>query len=160
MRKLSKRSIVITAGVTAALTAVGVASAYYLTDVAASGTGSAVTAANASTPITWSAAEVTGLVPGGSAVNATVTFTNPNAYAVNFPAKTITVSSVSGATGCDFTSSLIRGTATLAAGVLAKNGTTTLQVPISMGDSTTTDQTACAGKTLSLGFTAATPVAP
>jgi hypothetical protein len=155
MRKLSKRSMTLVAATTAALTAAGVASAYYLTDLVATGTGAASTAANASASITWTTSSVTGLVPGGTAKTSTVTFTNPNAYAVNYASKTISVTSVSGATGCDLATSLIHGSAVLPAGVLAAGATTTLNVPISMDDSTTVDQTPCAGKTLTLGFAAA-----
>ena len=46
--------------------------------------------------VTWAATAISGLVPGGSAVNQTITFTNPNSYAVNYTAKSVAIDSVSG----------------------------------------------------------------
>jgi len=153
---LRKRStFVLAGGAAAALVAGGIAYAYYSTGVAPSGTGSATTATNNALDLTFGASTVSGLVPGGSAVNATVTFTNPNAYAVGHPAKTISVSGVSGPTGCASNAvALLGGTATLPAGTLQANGTKTVTVPVSMADSTTVDQTSCAGATLTITYAA------
>lgn len=151
----SRSALVLGAGVATAVLAGGIAYAYYLTGVASSGTGSATAAPNTSQDVTFGASTVSGLVPGGAAVNATVTFTNPNAHAVGYAAKTIAVSGVSGPTGCATNAvAQLSGTATLPAGVLPANGTTTVTVPVSMADSTTVDQTACAGATLTITYAA------
>src|SRR5882724_4503105 len=97
MPTFRKRStVVLVAAAATALAAGGFAYAYYLTGVASSGTGSATAAANTSQDVTFGASTVGGLVPGGSAVDATVTFTNPNPYSVSHAAKTLSVSTVSG----------------------------------------------------------------
>jgi hypothetical protein len=156
MRSMKTRTSVILVGASAAAVLVaGVASAYYLTSVSGSGTGTATPAANAAQALTFAGSAISGLVPGGSAVNATVTFTNPNPYAVSYPAKTITVASVSGPAGCvDNDVALLSGTGSLTGGVLAHNATTTVTVPVTMGDSTTVNQTACAGATLTITYSA------
>lgn len=155
MRKLSKRSMAVLASATAVITVSGIAYAYYLTDVAASGTGSASAAANNSLNITFAASTISGLVPGGSAQSTTVTFTNPNPYAVNYAGKTISVASVSGPTGCATNAvALLSGSAPLPAGVLAAGATTTVSVPVSMADSTTVDQSSCAGGTFTVTYSA------
>lgn len=155
MRLSSRKSIVGIGSAAAVVLVAGAASAYYLTSVSGSGTGTATPAANASAAITFSASTVSGLVPGGSAVSSTVTFTNPNSYAVNYPAKTIAVSSVSGPTGCaDNTVALLSGSAALPAGILAAGASTTVSVPVSMADSTTVNQNACAGASLTVTYSA------
>ncbi len=156
MPTIRKRStLVLVAGAAAALVASGIAYAYYTAGVASSGTGAASAAANTSLDITFGGSTVSGLVPGGSAVDATVTFTNPNAYAVGYGAKTIAVSSVTGPAGCATNAVAgLSGTGTLPAGVLAANGTTTVTVPVAMVDSTTVDQTACAGASLTITYSA------
>ncbi|HEU0131553.1 MAG TPA: hypothetical protein VFQ85_11255 [Mycobacteriales bacterium] len=155
MRVFSKRSLAVVATATAVVTAGGIAYAYYLTDVAASGTGSAAAAANNSASITFAASSITGLVPGGTAKSTTVTFTNPNPYAVNYAGKTISVSAVSGPAGCaDNTVALLSGSAPLGAGILAAGASTTVSVPVSMADSASVDQTSCAGATLTVTYAA------
>lgn len=150
-----RRTLVLVASAAAALLAGGIAYAYYSAGVAPTGTGSAGAAANTSQDVTFGASTVSGLVPGGGPVDATVTFTNPNAYAVSHGAKTISVSSVSGPAGCATNAvALLSGTATLPAGVLAAGATTTVTVPVSMADSTTVDQTACAGASLTITYAA------
>jgi hypothetical protein len=153
--RISTRKSVVAIGTTATLVlAAGVASAYYLTSVSGSGTGSATAAANNASALTFAASTVSGLVPGQT-VNATVTFTNPNAYAVNYPAKTIAVSSVSGPSGCaDNTVALLSGSGSLPAGILAAGGTTTVTVPVTMGDSTTVNQNSCAGGSFTITYSA------
>jgi len=153
MRKFSKRTMIVAASAATALTVGSIAYAYYLTGVQGTGTGSATPAANDSLQVSWSGTAITGLVPGGSAINQTITFTNPNSYSVNYPAKSIAISSVSGPANCATNAvALLSGSATLPAGVLAGNGTTTVNVPISMADSTTVDQTACAGAPLTINY--------
>jgi hypothetical protein len=155
MRKFSKRTIAVAGSAAVVMTAAGVAYAYYLTGVAGTGTGSATPAVNNALNLTFSASTISGLVPGAASVPTTVTFTNPNAYAVNFAGKTIAVSSVSGPAGCaDNAVALLSGSVALPAGVLAKNASTTVVVPVSMADSTTVDQTACAGAPLTITYSA------
>jgi hypothetical protein len=153
--RISNRKSVVAIGTTATLVlAAGVASAYYLTAVSGSGTGAATAAANTASALTFSASSVANLVPGQT-VNSTVTFTNPNAYAVNYPGKTIAVSSVTGPVGCaDNTVALLSGSAPLAAGILAAGGTTTVVVPVTMGDSTTVNQNSCAGGSFTITYSA------
>lgn len=154
MRKFSKRTMIVAASAATALTASGIAYAYYLAGVQGTGTGVATPGANGSLNVTWAATAISGLVPGGSAVDQTITFTNPNAYAVNYTAKSVAIDSVSGPTGCATNAvALLSGSATLPAGVLAAGDTTTVNVPISMADSTTVDQNACAGAALTINYT-------
>lgn len=153
MRKHSKRTMIVAASAATALTAGGIAYAYYLAGVQGTGTGTATPAANTSLQVSWNAAAISGLVPGGSAVNQTITFTNPNSYAVNHTARSITIDSVSGPTGCASNAvALLTGSATLPAGILAGGATTTVDVPIAMSDSMTVDQTACAGAPLTISY--------
>ena len=156
MPKHRKRySLILVVGTSTALAAGGLAYAYYLAGIASSGTGGATAAPNTAQLVTFGASTVSGLVPGGSSVDATVTFTNPNGYAVSYPAKSLAVSSVAGPAGCASNAvALLSGSATLPAGVLPANGTTTVTVPVSMADSTTVDQTACAGASLTITYAA------
>ena len=154
MRKYSKRTMLVAASATTALTVGGIAYAYYLAGVQGTGTGSATPAPNTSLQVSWSAAAITGLVPGGSAVNQVITFTNPNSYSVNYSARSVEIAGVTGPTGCATNAvALLSGSATLPAGVLAGGATTTVNVPISMADSATVDQTACAGAPLTISYT-------
>jgi len=156
MRTFSKRTIAIAGSTAVALTAAGVAYAYYTGSIAGSGVGTATPAANPAATITFAAGAISGLVPGGSPVNATVTFTNPNAFAVSYPARTVSVSSVAGPAGClTNATALLSGSGSLPAGVLAANGTQAVTVAVSMADSTTIDQTACAGAPLTVTYAAA-----
>ena len=156
MRRSAHRKVVAgLAGSIGAVLVAGVASAYYLTGIAGTGTGSATAAANTAADITFAASEISGLVPGGAAVSTTVTFTNPNPYAVSYAGRTISVSSVSGPADCDDNDvALLSGSAALPGGVLAKGATTTVTVPVSMSDSTTVDQSACAGAPLTVTYAA------
>lgn len=156
MRKLSKRTTIVAASAVTVMTVSGIAYAYYLAGVVGTGSGTATPAANNSAAVTWTASTVSGLVPGGDAVDSTFTFTNPNSYAVNYTGRTIALDSVSGPTGCASNATAllsIDGAPTLAAGVLAAGATTTVTVPVKMADSTTVDQTACAGASLTLNYT-------
>ncbi|HEV2891894.1 MAG TPA: hypothetical protein VGX28_16090 [Frankiaceae bacterium] len=156
MRKFSKKTVAVAGSAAFVVAAAGVAYAYYATSIVGSGTGTATPAVNAASPLTFASSAITGLVPGGSAVSTTVTFTNPNAYAVSFPARTVSVASVSGPAGCATNAvALLSGTANLTAGVLPANGSTTITVPVAMADSITVDQTACAGAALTVTYAAA-----
>lgn len=155
MLTTTRKSVIAVGTATAVVFVAGVASAYYLTSVSGSGTGSATPAANNSAAITFAASSITGLVPGAPAVDATVTFTNPNSYAVNYAGKTVSVSSVSGPAGCaDNTVALLSGSAPLPAGILGAGLTTTVTVPVSMADSLTVNQNACAGASLTITYSA------
>lgn len=160
MRKFSKKTVAVAGTAAVVVAAAGVAYAYYATSIVGTGTGTATPAANAAQALTFASSAISGLVPGGSAANTTVTFTNPNPYAVSYPARVVSVSSVSGPTGCATNAvALLSGTANLSAGVLPANGTTTISVPVSMADSSTVDQTACAGAALTVTYAAVAPAA-
>ena len=155
MRKHTSKQLVAAAAVAGAVAVSGIAYAYYASGVSGDGTGTATPAANAALDVDLtSGSAISGLVPGGAPVNTTVTLTNPNAYAVNIPAgKSISVSSVAGPAGCaDNTVALLSGTAPIPAQVIAANGTTTVSVPVSMADSTTVNQNACAGSALTATY--------
>lgn len=153
MRTYSTKSKIVVAAVTAGTLAVsGVAYAYYASTASGSVDGSAATATSTVANVTPTAATtITGLVPGGSAQNATITLTNSNSYAVRIPVgKSISVASVTGPAGCaDNTVALLSGTVGIPATTLSKSGaagsTMTVVVPVSMADSTTVDQTSCNG---------------
>lgn len=154
MRNFSKRTMIVAASAATALAVTGIAYAYYLAGVQGTGAGSATPAPNTSLQVSWSAAAITGLVPGGAAVNQVITFTNPNSYSVNYSGKSIAIDSVTGPVGCATNAvALLTGSASLPAGVLAGGATTTVNVPISMTDSATVDQTACAGSALTINYT-------
>lgn len=144
MLKLTNRKATVLIGTSAALVAVaGAAYAYYVGAVNGTGTGSAATANTTVQNLTFAADAITGLVPGQSQ-DTTITLTNPNDFAVQYPAKTIAVSSVSGPTGCaDNTVALLSGSANWAGGVLEANGTDTVTVTVEMEDSTSVNQNAC-----------------
>jgi hypothetical protein len=155
MRTFSKRTVALVGTGAIVVAAAGVAYANYAGSIVGTGTGTATAAANAALPITFAGSAISGLVPGGSAVSTTVTFTNPNAYAVSYPARTVAVSSVSGPAGCATNAiALLSGSANLPAGVLAAGATQTLSVPVSMADSITVDQTACAAAALDVTYAA------
>lgn len=154
MRTFSKRTAVLAASSAAVVATAGIAYAWYSANVVGTGSGTATPAANTASAVTWAADPISGLVPGGSAVNQTLTFTNPNDYSVGYTAKSITISSVTGPTGCatNAVALLSAPTATLPAGQLAGHATTTVNVAVSMGDSTTVDQSACAGAPLTINY--------
>lgn len=154
MRTFSKRTMTVAATTAAALTAAGIAYAYYAGNIAGTGVGTATPAANTSVNITFAGSSIS-MAPGQSATT-TVTFTNPNAWAVNYPAKTVSVSTVAGPAGC-LTNAVaqLSGSANLPAGVLAAGATRTLDIVVSMADSMDTDQTACAGQPLTVTYAAA-----
>lgn len=155
MHKLSKRTTIVAASAATVMTLSGIAYAYYQAGVAGSGSGSATTTAlaDAVQNVTFAASEITGLVPGGSAVS-TITFTNPNTFSVAIPAKTIDVAGVDTNGLCTSAKALLSGTGNLAQQTLAAGGTTTVNVTVSMADSSSVDQTDCAGKTLTVNYTA------
>lgn len=154
MRTFSKRTIAVAGTTAATLTAAGIAYAYYAGNIAGTGTGTATPAANTSALISF-AGDAIAMAPGQSDT-VTVTFTNPNAWAVNYPAKTVSVSSVTGPAGC-LTNAVaqLSGSASLPAGVLAAGATRTLDIVVSMADSMDVDQTACAGQPLLVTYSAA-----
>lgn len=155
MLKLTSRKATVLIGTSAAVIAVtGAAYAYYVGAVNGSGTGTAATANTTVQNLTFAASPITGLVPGQSQVT-TVTLTNPNAFAVQYPGKTIAVSSVSGPTGCaDNTVALLSGSAAWAGGVLAANATDTVNVTVAMADSTTVNQNACNNASFTITYSA------
>lgn len=155
MRKLTTRKATVLVGTGAAVTLLaGVAAAYYLGNVAGTGTGSAATANTTVQDLTFAGSAITGLVPGTSQIT-TITFTNPNNFAVSYPAKTIAVSSVSGPTGCaDNTVALLSGSASWAGAVLPANGTATLPLTVSMADSLTVNQNACNNASFTITYSA------
>lgn len=158
MRKLTKRSTIVAAAAATAMAASGIAYAYYQAGVAGSGSGSATTQAlaDAVDEVTFAADGVTGLVPGGSDT-ATLTFTNPNTFSVAIPAKTVSVAGITTNGACSSAEALLSGTGSLGAQTLAAGATTTVDVLVTMANSPTVDQTACAGKTLTVNYSATDP---
>ena len=155
MRKFSKRTVAVAGTAAVVMTAAGVAYAYYAGSIAGTGAGTATPAANTSVDITFAASAISDLAPGTSKTT-TVTFTNPNAWAVSYPARTVSVSSVTGPANCAPNAvALLSGSATLPAGVVAAGATKTLDIVVSMADSMTVDQTACAGAALAVTYAAA-----
>lgn len=153
--KLDNRKATVLIGASAAAIAVaGTAYAFYVGNVAGSGTGTAATANTTVQDLTFAASAITGLVPGQSQ-GTTITFTNPNAFAVSYPAKLIQVASVVGPTGCaDNTVAILSGSANWAGGVLPANGTATLPLTVSMADSTTVNQNACNNAAFTITYSA------
>jgi hypothetical protein len=155
MRKFSKRTMIVAAASATALTAGGIAYAWYAAGVAGTGTGSATPAANTAANVTFAAAAITGLVPGGSAVPATVTVHNPNPYSVHITSHPVSVTSASG-TGCTSAQAQLSGSGTMPAQTIAasSDGPTTFTVNVSMADDPTMDQSSCAGTPLTVTYTA------
>lgn len=153
--KLDSRKATVLIGSTAAAVALaGVAYAYYVGSVAGSGTGSAATADTTVEDLTFEGSAITGLVPGTSQVT-TITFTNPNDFAVSYPATTISVDSVSGPAGCATNAvALLSGSANWAGGVLAANATATMPLTVSMEDSLTVNQNACNDGSFTITYSA------
>ena len=144
----------------AAILAGGGAAFAYLSETghvsATGGTGTVTPSHGTSvSAITWSAGTATGLVPGSTSQNVTITLSDPNPYSVNIGSWTFAVSSVSGPTGCaDNTVALLSGSATTPATFVVPTGvsTATVTVPVTMADSTTIDQSKCIGAPLTVTF--------
>jgi hypothetical protein len=146
MNRFQKRAAIIAGGGAIAVAATGIAYAYYSAGVSNSTTGTAGTAnSTVSDVVPTGATTISGLVPGGAAVNSTVTLKNNNNFSVRISAgKSLTVTSVTGPTGCaDNTVAELSGIAAIPATTLAKGATMTVSVPVSMADDPLTDQTAC-----------------
>jgi hypothetical protein len=159
MRTFSKRTMIVAAASAAALTAGGIAYAYYNASVSGSGSGSA-TAANSTildvVPSTTAGpTSITGLVPGGSSKTSTVTLKNSNAFSVHVPAGSVTVSGMTaGPTDCDtLTLSGISGSGSYIEQTIAAGGTVPVTVTVSMAD-LATNQTPCNGGSFTLTYTA------
>ena len=154
MKLTTRKATVGIGAATAVVLLAGIAAAYYIGNVTGTGTGAATTANTTVQDLTFAVSSASNLVPGGSA-SATISFTNPNAFAVQYPAKTISVSSVSGPTGCaDNTVALLSGSANWAGGVLTANQVVTLPITISMADSATVNQNACNNKSFTITYSA------
>lgn len=165
MRKINK--IAVALGTGAVLVAGSGAAFAYLTEtgaVSATGdTGTVTPSAGTPTNLTWSAGTATGLVPGGSAQDVTITVSNSNTYSVNIGAWKFAVASVSGPTNCaSNTVAQLSGSATTTAPfVVPAGGTNTVTVPVSMADDPTHDQSAClAPLTVTFAATNANPTTP
>lgn len=154
MRKHSKRTMVVAASAATALTAGGIAYAWYQAGVAGTGSGSATPAANTAAAVTFSTTAVSGLLPGGAAVATTVTPHNSNPYSVRIAAHTVSVASASGG-ACTTDEAQLSGSGTMAAQTIPANSSgTPFTINVSMADDATKDQTDCAGTALSLSYSA------
>jgi hypothetical protein len=134
----------------------GIAIAYYNADIAdSSNAGSASVAANqAQNIVATLGTAATGLVPGGPASTLSVTLTNGNDYAVGVDAKTLSLDLAkltSSLPGCTNANALLSAApVTGYSNVFAAKGTATVTFDVSMADSTTVDQTPCAGATFTI----------
>ena len=165
MSKFSNLKLRYKIGVTvatgAAIIAGGSAAFAYLSETShvspSGGTGSVSPSSGTVSNITWSAGTVTGLVPGGTSKNITITLSNSNSYSVNIGKWTFAVASVSGPTGCaDNSVADLSGSATTPATFVVPAGlTNTVTVPVSMADLPGTDQSTCvSGAPLTVTFSA------
>jgi len=158
MRKLgSKKRFVLIASTTAAvLIGSGVAFAYWTTT--GSGTGTAATGTTSLVTVNQTGAAITGLYPGGSAVNVPFNIVNSNVsgqyiatVALSVTNTTIAGVPQAGCTAADFT--VTNGTI----GAVVPNGTTNYATgngaTILMKD-TGVNQNACKGVTVNLAFAA------
>jgi hypothetical protein len=153
MRTSTKITAVI-GGAALTIATAGVAYAYYTSTSSGSTTGSATAATSTIGAVTPTAATaITGLVPGGSAQNATVTLTNPNAFSVALAAgKSVGVSTVTGPVGCATNAvASLSGSVAIPAQTIPANGTTTVIVPVSMADAAF-DQTSCNGASFTVTY--------
>ena len=132
----------------------GIAYAFYNASASGSADGSAAVTQSTVSAVTLSdGGTITGLVPGGTQ-NATVTISNPNTFAAHYPAFTITPTFKSSTTAaCTAAEAALSGTKAVTAGVLAAGGTTTVQVPVTMADSLTQNQSDCNGASITVTYT-------
>jgi hypothetical protein len=153
MRKFSKRTMIVAASTATVMTASGIAYAWYSANVAGTGTGSATPAAPTVQDVTFSASDISGLLPGGAAVATTVTPANPNPFSVHITAKTVSVSSATGG-ACSSAEAALSGSATMVEQTIPAGGTgTPFTIDVSMGD-TSSSQDDCAGQALTVTYAA------
>jgi hypothetical protein len=152
MRTFSKRTMIVAAASAAALTAGGIAYAYYTAGVAGTGTGTANVATANTSAVTFTGSAPVGFAPGVTK-SVSVTPHNSNTYSVHIAAQTISVSSASSA-NCTNTQAAMTGSGTLAAQTIAAGGNGTPAVfNVTMGDPDL-DQTSCAGESLTVTYAA------
>lgn len=131
----------------------GVAIAYYTTEIdTASAAGQAsISPDQAQAIVATFTSAATGLVPGGPAQTLTLSLTNGNDYAVAVGGKTLSLDLANMTTAtpnCTNAVALLSAqpvALTGAAQVFAKGETKSIDFVLSMGDSTTVDQTPCIG---------------
>jgi hypothetical protein len=136
----------------AVVLAAGVASAYYLTAVAPTGTGTAATA-NGTVTLAITGSSTAALYPGGPAGSVTVTVANTFTRPVTVNALQAGTPVITNAPGCtDADLSLTAPTSGLPLVVAASSTSvpTTLPGVVSMG---TNAQSACQGATITIPFT-------
>jgi hypothetical protein len=134
----------------AAVVGTGVAVAYYRSNVATTGTGSAALAGTQAVTLNTTGAVSTGVYPGGPGADITITVANPYAQAI--AVKTIAINgsiAVSGASGtCTTTGLSIAAPAQLPASVNASSTLTlTLTSVVKMG---LTADSGCQGATFTI----------
>jgi hypothetical protein len=150
MRRFGKRTTVIIVGVVVALSAAGIAFAFWSSlgsgsGTAATGTNSAITVRQTST--------VTGMGPGVAAQALSGNFDNSNAGPVFVAAVTATVSGTN-QTGCDATDYTIAGTATVNAQVPAGTGVGSWSgLTIAFNNKVSINQDACKNAIVSIAYT-------
>lgn len=153
MRRFGKRSVVVGASLAVVLTASGIAYAWFSANVAGTGSGSATPGSPTVADVTFSASSVSGLLPGGPAVSATVTPHNPNPFSVHITQRTVSVSSASGG-ACSAAEAALSGSATMVEQTIPANSDgTPFTIDVSMGE-TGASQDDCAGTALTVTYTA------
>jgi len=153
MARFGKRSVVLAASFAAVLTAGGIAYAWFSANVAGTGTGAATPADPTVADVTFSASSVSGLLPGGPSVTATVTPHNPNPFSVHITQKTVSVSSASGG-ACSAAEAALSGSAVMVEQTIAAGADgTPFDIDVSMGE-TGASQDDCAGTPLTVTYSA------
>ncbi|HYN65825.1 MAG TPA: hypothetical protein VES93_02980 [Ornithinibacter sp.] len=164
MRKFSKKQIVVTGAVAAVLVGTGTAAFAYWTSQG-TGSGSATTAAEATTLVVEQTTEVTDMFPGDKAQDLVVKVTNPGPNMVQVAGVSVvpTVKMAEGAKGiCDPSDYQVNGKQLPAEGIVSLNWKAVELDAEANQDSTNTvqffnkgeNQDACKGATLVFSYTA------
>jgi hypothetical protein len=160
MRNISKKRLAVIAGGTAAVMAgAGIGYAYWTTT--GSGSGSAGTG-NVSRNITMTASNSTDkLVPGGDAIDLTLTANNPNTYSANISGDSLSLTKVTCGTTVvtdnhwfQLVNSSLAGAAVLAPTEDDQSVTPTTPVSIKMVDDATKTQDVCKNTAVTFTFDA------
>lgn len=151
MNATRARLATVAVGTAAAVVLVaGIASAYYLTAIAPTGTGGATTAGGTLT-LAVTSSSTAGLYPGGPAGSVTITVTNPFSRPVSVTALTVGTPVVTGAAGCTDADLTVTAPSTgLPFTVTGTSAEKTFDGVVAMG---TDAQSACQGATITVPFT-------
>ena len=149
MNRFGKRTIAIIVGVVIAVTAAGVAFAYWTNS--GSGTGTATTGTNVAITVIQTST-VTNLVPGGAAQPLSGNFNNSNTSPVYVGAVTATVTGTDKA-GCGATDYTIAGTAPVNAEVPAGTGVSSWSgLTIAFNNKPAVNQDACKNAVVTIAY--------